>query len=409
MFYTTDQLLQRVADYEKSVFNTLIKEGKKKEKKKLDPKAKIRNRGIVCIPAEQALDHKDHFPINDEGQARNALSRSHQYSSAPSWYKGSLKGLQDLVSRKVHSKYPGIGKAEKKSKKSSVEVSDALLNKYGQAAIPTVNVEDLPKAPAPTKSHYPPIDKAFQTMLGVASDGFLGPITQKALDAYKAKVNPNNPTMNNELAFEFLKREPQYQTKQLLPTTSNIDPVTTGTNLINQMTQLATSISQYLAATQTGGYNLSNIKPVVDAYTNKINDLQNQMEKIWNLPDLKNQYEFQQKLINAYHNLTGQLHNLTQLSRMSITQPGNATASTKIDRLIEKYGTVDQMLSLLNKYQSTTDFLKDLAAAQWGLVGLDPAEEPDDNWKQTYEETKKIHDMIMQFADQIYPIESATW
>src|SRR5271154_5482898 len=92
-----------------------------KDKQKLDPKAKARNRGTVCVPASQAKDKKDHFPINSIGQGRNALARVHQYSKVPSWYKGSLKGLQDLVSRKVHSKYPGIGK-DKKSKKSSVEI-----------------------------------------------------------------------------------------------------------------------------------------------------------------------------------------------------------------------------------------------------------------------------------------------
>lgn len=97
-------------------------------KEKLDPKAKVRNRGTVCVPASSAKDKKDHFPINNEAQARNALARVHQYSSAPEWYSGSLKGLQDLVSRKVHSKYPSIGK-EKKSKKSSLI---SILSKYGQ-------------------------------------------------------------------------------------------------------------------------------------------------------------------------------------------------------------------------------------------------------------------------------------
>ena len=98
-----------------------------KDKKKLDPKAKVRNRGTVCVPASSAKDKKDHFPINDEAQARNALARVHQYSSVPSWYSGSLKSLQELVSRKVHSKYKGIGKSEKKS---SVEFSETLLIKY---------------------------------------------------------------------------------------------------------------------------------------------------------------------------------------------------------------------------------------------------------------------------------------
>lgn len=124
-----EELLLQTVEYEKTATASLIAEAKKKEKKKLDPKAKVRNRGTVCVPAESAKDKKDHFPINDEDQARNALARVHQYSSAPPWYNGSLKGLQDLVSRKVHAKYPSIGKSEKKKKKSSL---DAALLSFAQ-------------------------------------------------------------------------------------------------------------------------------------------------------------------------------------------------------------------------------------------------------------------------------------
>jgi len=117
MSHDTDKLLALADDFEKKATESLVKEAKKKETKKLDPKAKVRNRGTVCVPAESAKDKKDHFPINNIDQARNALARVHQYSSAPEWYSGSLKGLQSLVSRKVHSKYPAIGKEDKKSSK----------------------------------------------------------------------------------------------------------------------------------------------------------------------------------------------------------------------------------------------------------------------------------------------------
>jgi hypothetical protein len=93
----------------------------KAKKKKLDPKAKVRNRGVCVFPANSpsVKDHKDHYPLSNENQARNAISRSHQYSKVPTWYKGSLKSLQEAVRRKVHSKYPGIEIAGKKSKKKS--------------------------------------------------------------------------------------------------------------------------------------------------------------------------------------------------------------------------------------------------------------------------------------------------
>ncbi len=103
-----------------------------KKKKKLDPKAKVRNRGTVIFPAESpnVKDDKDHFPINDEAQARNALARSHQYDKVPSWYKGSLKSLQEAVRRKVKSKYKGIEVSEPKKKKSSLmELADHLTIK----------------------------------------------------------------------------------------------------------------------------------------------------------------------------------------------------------------------------------------------------------------------------------------
>lgn len=119
MSYSADELIKMSVNYEQLASNSLMATAKKKEKK-LDPKAKVRNRGTVCVPAEQAKDHKDHFPINDADQARNALARVHQYSSAPDWYKGSLKGLQALVSRKVKAKYPKIDVGGKE-KKSSVE------------------------------------------------------------------------------------------------------------------------------------------------------------------------------------------------------------------------------------------------------------------------------------------------
>jgi hypothetical protein len=77
---------------------------------KLDPNAGIRNRGDVVFPAnsKKVKDKKDHFPINNPDQARNALSRVAQYSSVPSWYAGSLSELQAAVRGAVSRKYKGI-------------------------------------------------------------------------------------------------------------------------------------------------------------------------------------------------------------------------------------------------------------------------------------------------------------
>jgi hypothetical protein len=101
-----------------------------RDEKKRDPKAECRNRGDVCVSSSSALDHKEHFPINSIDQARNALSQVGKYTAAPPWYKGSLSSLKELISRKVHSKYPSIGKDQKK--KSSLEVN-RLITKYAES------------------------------------------------------------------------------------------------------------------------------------------------------------------------------------------------------------------------------------------------------------------------------------
>lgn len=145
MVNNVEKILTQAIEFEKTATNSLIAEAKKK----LDPKAKVRNRGTVCVPAESAKDKKDHFPINNEAQARNALARVNQFSKVPEWYSGSLQGLVSLVARKVHSKYPGIKvskDAKKPGKKKASEYYDTLLQKFGQ-------VKDPAYADNLTKSH----------------------------------------------------------------------------------------------------------------------------------------------------------------------------------------------------------------------------------------------------------------
>lgn len=71
---------------------------------------------IFPADSTSVKDDKDHFPIPDEAHARNALARANQYSSAPSWYTGSLESLVDRVSSAVKKKFPGIDVSEKSEK-----------------------------------------------------------------------------------------------------------------------------------------------------------------------------------------------------------------------------------------------------------------------------------------------------
>ena len=79
---------------------------------KHNPKAHLRNRGDVIFPAgsSKVKDDADHFPINSVGQGRNALARSGEYKTVPSWYRGTLAELVAKVKSRVHGKYPSIDK-----------------------------------------------------------------------------------------------------------------------------------------------------------------------------------------------------------------------------------------------------------------------------------------------------------
>ena len=102
----------------RSYLRQLVQEEVSRLSEKKDPDAKVRNRGDVVFSAESSKvkDDKDHFPINSESQARNALGRASQYSSVPKWYEGSLSSLVKTVQRHVKSKYPGIETTEASAK-----------------------------------------------------------------------------------------------------------------------------------------------------------------------------------------------------------------------------------------------------------------------------------------------------
>lgn len=53
-------------------------------------------------------DGKDHYPINSEDQARNALSRAMQHDRIPKWFDGTLEELRNSIQRAVKKKYPDI-------------------------------------------------------------------------------------------------------------------------------------------------------------------------------------------------------------------------------------------------------------------------------------------------------------
>lgn len=85
------------------------------EKKEKSAKAKVRNRPnpVFDAKSKSVKDDKDHFPLGNAAQARNALARANQFSSVPKWYRGTLKGLKTAVARAVKKDYPSIEVSKK--------------------------------------------------------------------------------------------------------------------------------------------------------------------------------------------------------------------------------------------------------------------------------------------------------
>jgi len=103
-------LMDEMIDSEDNLDEAKKKKLVGKKGRPLKKGAAVRARGDCVFPhtSPKVTDNKDHFPINSENQARNALARANQYKSAPKWYKGNLESLVKTVARRVKSKYPDI-------------------------------------------------------------------------------------------------------------------------------------------------------------------------------------------------------------------------------------------------------------------------------------------------------------
>lgn len=317
MSYTAEQLLSLSNSFEEFTSDSLVKSAKKKDEKKkfpfwlknkgkkdsnsakdksskkLDPKAEVRNRGDVCVPAEKAKDKKDHFPINSESQARNALAQVNKFTNAPEWYNGSLQSLVSLVAKKVKAKYPSIEvskDAKTPGKKKASAYYNGLLKKFGQDPKPPAGTPGSPEYAAreenggpgdpmelgdgnvdengnqlrqttsvtrntqSAKPRYQSIPPDVQEALakmnfkgtnGVSlvnaktgkGDGQLGPNTQLALDAYVAKNKARMaPGMDKgEALYAMIRRDASGENKTTtFDHKATNDGLNNVTNFINQ-------------------------------------------------------------------------------------------------------------------------------------------------------------------------------
>ena len=90
---------------------------------------KKQKRGNVIFPYEspKVKDNKDHFPINNIRQARNALARVAQYDSVPDWYDGTLEEVQKKVRQTVKKAYPTINVTENSEMKVARKATKKII------------------------------------------------------------------------------------------------------------------------------------------------------------------------------------------------------------------------------------------------------------------------------------------
>lgn len=77
---------------------------------------KQESKAVFPIGHAKVKDKKVHFPLSNVAQARNALARANQFSSAPEWFDGTLQELVNSVARAVKKHYPSIDVSKKATK-----------------------------------------------------------------------------------------------------------------------------------------------------------------------------------------------------------------------------------------------------------------------------------------------------
>jgi len=229
MSYSLKELMKMAADYENLATRALAVKTAKKEKKKLGSKyydALLNKFAVGQVRPEDIESSK--VSTQSRIQSINAVNTA---TLTPDKVKEYVGGYL----QQAHTDYMG-NQISQEQYSEIVQAGQQKMfgtdNRQGPVPInwnsqPQSNVINLPtqtmvspKTPAkPQGWTGPKIDPVFQTMLGVNPDGKLGRQTQAALDIYKKSIR--QPGVSNELAFENLKREPQYKAKQAIPYDDN--------------------------------------------------------------------------------------------------------------------------------------------------------------------------------------------
>lgn len=129
---------------------TKPKEIKKPESLSEDPAGDRSKGSIGGVECVNVIDGKDHFPINNENQARSAVNRVLIIRSTPDWFQGTVADLRNAVKAAVAEKYPSLSVSVQiqfdKAISTVNEIKDpSRVNEKKVPQIPTPNIEKTMK------------------------------------------------------------------------------------------------------------------------------------------------------------------------------------------------------------------------------------------------------------------------
>lgn len=135
----------------------------------LDVEQAFKKGTVGGFPSDQVIDHKDHFPIITEIQARSSMNRAMSLREVPAWYAGTIDDLRYEIYAGIVKSHPDI-----EDLKVSLPIDQVIALSDGEEA-PETSRTDIKDPVSPNKDEVPPVKRptlntAASTILAMCSN-----------------------------------------------------------------------------------------------------------------------------------------------------------------------------------------------------------------------------------------------
>ena len=250
MSYTAKELLKLASDYNNVATRALFVMAEKKEKKKLDPKAK--NKKILKKKKKKASEYYDVL-LSKLGQAEPQAPKG---TPGNPWKEGELGETVELDDPPAEGEGAGTGTRQPISfQRNNTRPRFEAIPPEVQEALDKLGYKG-PKGESVVKPDR-------------KGDGQLGPITRSVLDQYRAKnkdraVDTRGNPISQELMYEMIKRDASGENK-----TTTFDHKTTNDSL-NTVSAYLTQLQAWQGQKQILPKNVEQIKQQLAQYATSV-------------------------------------------------------------------------------------------------------------------------------------------